>query len=128
MLRRLASLEPFGNGSFKTCASPVAHPPSSGIKGTKAFIPDEVVIHMEPEKRNQAKYYTVSYQDGSKPAKVVHGWQAVMDERRNSKSKVSAKGFHTFEVAERYRKSLLIGSVTFQKIDKNGVEKLLEKL
>ena len=83
---------------------------------------------MEPEKRNQAKYYTVSYQDGSKPAKVVHGWQAVMNERRNSKSKITAKGFHTFEVADRYRKSLLSGSVTFQNAKKSPVFQALENL
>lgn len=83
---------------------------------------------MEPEKNNQAKFYTVSYQDGSRPAKVVHGWQAVMDERRKSKTKITAKGFHTFEVADRYRKSLLAGSVTFQNFEKGPISQALEKI
>ena len=83
---------------------------------------------MKPEKRNQAKFYTISYHDGSKPAKVVRGWQAVIDERHNSKTKISAKGFHTFEVADRYRKSLLAGSVTFQNSEKGPVIQAIENL
>ncbi len=69
---------------------------------------------MEPENRNKAKFYVLAYSDGHTPAKVVHGWPAVMAERQRAKGKVSARGFHTEEVAERYRRRLIVGSVTFQ--------------
>ena len=69
---------------------------------------------MEPENRNKTKWYVLSYSDGRTPAKVVHGWPAVMAERRLAQGKVRARGFHTQEVAERCRRRLIVGSVSFQ--------------
>lgn len=73
---------------------------------------------MESENRNKAKYYLLVYSDGKTPMEVVCGWPAVMDARRRSKVKVTARGFHTREVAERCRDSLITGSVTFQNAEK----------
>jgi len=73
---------------------------------------------MEPEIRNKPKWYALSFSDGKTPPKVVHGWRAVLDERNNAKSKITAKGFHTEEMARRYVSGMLSGNVTFQNSEK----------
>ena len=102
-----------GNESAKPSPCLVAIRPFREIK-TIGLLFLEVVIRMEAENRNKTKRYVLSYSDGVTPAKVVHGWPTVMDERRRSAAKVAARGFHTEEVAQRCRRSLLRGSVTFQ--------------
>lgn len=83
---------------------------------------------MEPENRNQAKFYVLSYSDGVTPARVVHGWPAVVDARRHSKAKVTARGFHTEEVAERWLKDLISGSVTYQNAKKPRIVDMIEAI
>ena len=83
---------------------------------------------MMPEKRNKPKYYVLTYSDGVTPAKVVCGWPAVMDARGSSKAKVTAKGFHSEEVAERWRKNLISGSVTFQNTKRPQIVGVIEAI
>lgn len=83
---------------------------------------------METENRNKPKWYVLVYPDSPKPAKIVYGWKAVLEERRCSKIKVSAKGFHTKEVAERYRKKLVSGSVTFRNAKKPQIVTKVESI
>lgn len=73
---------------------------------------------MEPEIRNKPKWYVLSFSDGKTPPKVVHGWRAVMDERNSIKAKVTAKGFHTEEMARRFAGGMVSGNVTFQNNEK----------
>lgn len=73
---------------------------------------------MEPEIRNKPKWYALSFSDGKTPPKVVHGWRAVTDERKGTEAKVTAKGFHTKEMAERYVSGTVAGNVTFQNNEK----------
>ena len=77
---------------------------------------------MKPENRNKPKYYVLTYSDGMTPARVVCGWPTVMDARRSSKAKVAAKGFHTEEMAERWRRRFIEGSVTFQNAKKPQID------
>lgn len=73
---------------------------------------------MEPETRNKPKWYALSFSDGKTPPKVVHSWRAVMNERNSTKARVTAKGFHTEEMAVRYASGMVSGNVTFQNSEK----------
>ena len=73
---------------------------------------------MEPKTRNKPKWYALFFSDGKTPPKVVHGWRAVVNERSSTNTKVTARGFHTEEMASRYVSGMVSGNVTFQSNEK----------
>lgn len=83
---------------------------------------------MESEKRNQPKYYVLCYSDGETPGKVVYGWPAVMEERKRASTRVTAKGFHTEEVAMRFLSNDIRGTVTFQNAQKPQIVVISEAI